>query len=74
MTLDAFLAAQSGLPADVPGLIAILAETCARIGATVAQGGLGGVLGSHGSENVQGEVQKKLDVIANDMLVAAFGA
>ena len=36
----------------------------------MARGALGDVLGSAGAENVQGEVQKKLDVIANDMLVA----
>jgi len=32
------------------------------------QGSLGGVLGSAGNENVQGETQKKLDVISNDLL------
>ena len=31
----------------------------------------GGVLGSAGSENVQGEVQKKLDIIANEVLLEA---
>ena len=30
----------------------------------VNNGALGGVLGTAGSENVQGEVQKKLDIIA----------
>jgi len=72
MRLDTFLADQPGVAPDLRDLIATLAATCAQIGATVAQGGLGGVLGSHGRENVQGEVQKKLDVIANDMLLAAF--
>ncbi|MFM2427526.1 MAG: Fructose,6-bisphosphatase class 1, partial [Pseudomonadota bacterium] len=32
---------------------------------------LGDVMGSAGSENVQGEVQKKLDIIANDVLIEA---
>ncbi|ROS06134.1 D-fructose 1,6-bisphosphatase [Sinobacterium caligoides] len=32
------------------------------------QGSLGGVLGSAGNQNVQGETQKKLDVISNDLL------
>jgi fructose-1,6-bisphosphatase I len=32
------------------------------------------VLGSVGQENVQGEVQQKLDVIANDVLLATLGA
>jgi fructose-1,6-bisphosphatase I len=35
----------------------------------VAQGALIGLLGSAGSGNVQGEVQQKLDIIANDQLM-----
>ena len=35
------------------------------------KGALGGVLGSAHSENVQGEVQKKLDIIANEVLIEA---
>src|SRR5690606_38246161 len=34
-------------------------------------GALGNVLGSADAENVQGEVQKKLDVIANEILLEA---
>jgi fructose-1,6-bisphosphatase I len=37
----------------------------------VNKGALGEVLGSAGSENVQGEVQKKLDIIANEVLIEA---
>jgi fructose-1,6-bisphosphatase I len=37
----------------------------------VNKGALRGVLGSAGSENVQGEVQKKLDIIANEVLIEA---
>jgi fructose-1,6-bisphosphatase I len=37
----------------------------------VSKGALSGVLGSLDSENVQGEVQKKLDVIANDTFLSA---
>jgi fructose-1,6-bisphosphatase I len=37
----------------------------------VNKGALGGVLGTAGSANVQGEVQKKLDIIANDVLIEA---
>lgn len=46
-----------------------LAVTCVRICAAVRKGALGGVLGSAGSGNVQGEEQKKLDVIANDLML-----
>jgi fructose-1,6-bisphosphatase I len=37
----------------------------------VNKGALGGVLGTADSENVQGEVQKKLDIIANEVLIEA---
>jgi fructose-1,6-bisphosphatase I len=37
----------------------------------VNKGALGGVLGSAESENVQGEIQKKLDIIANEVLIEA---
>jgi fructose-1,6-bisphosphatase I len=37
----------------------------------VNKGALGDVLGSADSENVQGEVQKKLDIIANEVLIDA---
>src|SRR5699024_6106341 len=50
-------------------LIEHIAHQCQAIGQRVRQGSLGGVLGSVGTENVQGEVQQKLDLIANDMLL-----
>src|SRR5690625_2359005 len=50
-------------------LIEHMARQCQAIGQRVRQGSLGGVLGSMGAENVQGEVQQKLDLIANDMLL-----
>jgi fructose-1,6-bisphosphatase I len=34
-------------------------------------GALGDVMGSADSENVQGEIQKKLDIIANEVLIEA---
>jgi fructose-1,6-bisphosphatase I len=37
----------------------------------VGKGALAGVLGSNDTENVQGEVQKKLDVISNEILMEA---
>jgi fructose-1,6-bisphosphatase I len=48
-----------------------LARACKSISQAVNKGALGGVLGSAGSENVQGEVQKKLDIIANEVLIEA---
>jgi fructose-1,6-bisphosphatase I len=37
----------------------------------VSKGDLTGILGVAGSENVQGEVQKQLDIIANEVLIEA---
>ncbi|MGI4982975.1 MAG: class 1 fructose-bisphosphatase [Janthinobacterium lividum] len=59
------------LPADLRLLIEVVARACKVIGYNVSKGALGGVLGSAGSENVQGEVQKKLDVISNEILLEA---
>ncbi len=69
-SLAGYLATQDQADASLHALILALAATCAEISALVARGALGDVLGSAGAENVQGEVQKKLDVISNDMLVA----
>ncbi|TSE33708.1 class 1 fructose-bisphosphatase [Tepidimonas taiwanensis] len=52
-------------------LLEVVARACKRIAISVGKGALGGVLGSAGTENVQGEVQKKLDVIANEVLIEA---
>ena len=69
-SLAAYLAGQEQADSSLRALILALAATCAEISALVARGALGDVLGSAGAQNVQGEVQKKLDVISNDMLVA----
>lgn len=52
-------------------LIETVARACKTISHAVGKGALGEVLGSLASENVQGEVQKKLDVIANELLLEA---
>ena len=52
-------------------LIEVVARACKRIAISVNKGALGEVLGSAETENVQGEVQKKLDVIANEVLIEA---
>jgi fructose-1,6-bisphosphatase I len=58
-------------PADLRFLIEVVARACKEISHAVSKGALGGVLGSMGTENVQGEVQKKLDVLSNDILLEA---
>ena len=52
-------------------LVEVVARACKRISIAVNKGALGDVLGSADTGNVQGEVQKKLDVIANDVLIHA---
>ena len=59
------------IPPQLRLLIEIVARACKRIAISVNKGALGEVLGSADSENVQGEVQKKLDIIANEVLVEA---
>ena len=59
------------LPADLRLLIEVVARACKQIGYQVSKGALGDALGSAGSENIQGEVQKKLDVLSNEILLEA---
>ncbi|MBS0448375.1 MAG: class 1 fructose-bisphosphatase [Proteobacteria bacterium] len=52
-------------------LIEVVARSCKQIAISVSKGALGDVLGSAETENVQGEMQKKLDIIANEVLIEA---
>ncbi len=56
---------------DLRLLIEVVARACKGISIAVGKGALGGVLGSAESENIQGEVQKKLDVLSNEILLEA---
>ncbi|WP_300616027.1 class 1 fructose-bisphosphatase [Dokdonella sp.] len=56
---------------DLRLLIEVVARACKRISIAVGKGALGNMLGSAGTENVQGEVQKKLDVVSNEILLEA---
>ena len=62
------------IPPELRLLLEVVARACKSISQAVNKGALGGensILGSAGSENVQGEVQKKLDIIANEVLIEA---
>jgi fructose-1,6-bisphosphatase I len=52
-------------------LLEVVARSCKGISLSVTKGALGDILGATESENVQGEVQKKLDIIANEVLIEA---
>ena len=57
--------------ADLRLLIEVVARACKTISMAVGKGALGGVLGDAGTGNIQGEAQKKLDVLSNDILLEA---
>ena len=59
------------IPSQLRLLLEVVARACKRISLAVNKGALGDVMGSAGSENVQGEMQKKLDIIANEVLIEA---
>lgn len=56
---------------DVDGLILDVALACTAIAGLVRRGSLAGITGAAGNVNVQGEAQQKLDVVANDLFLAA---
>jgi fructose-1,6-bisphosphatase I len=59
------------IDADLRLLVEVVARACKAIAIAVGKGALGGVLGGAGSVNVQGEAQKKLDVLSNEILLEA---
>jgi fructose-1,6-bisphosphatase I len=59
------------ISAELRLLLEVVARACKGISHAINKGALGGVLGSADSENVQGEVQKKLDIVANNVLIEA---
>ena len=74
VTLTQFLIEQQRkglMDADLRLLMEVVARAVKAIAVNVSKGALAGVLGEAGSDNVQGEAQKKLDVIANDILIQA---
>jgi len=59
------------ISADLRLLIEVVARACKRISIAIGKGALGGVLGDAGTGNIQGEAQKKLDVLSNEVLMQA---
>ncbi len=58
-----------GASGDFTGLLSDVISACKQIAHDVNTGALIGVLGSAGTENVQGETQKKLDIITNEVFI-----
>lgn len=74
VTLTQFLIEQQRagrVTAELRLLIEVVARAVKAISVNVSKGALAGVLGEAGTDNVQGETQKKLDVIANEILLQA---
>jgi len=51
--------------------VEVIARACKAISHAVSKGALAGIGDVMGTQNVQGEAQKKLDVVANEVLVEA---
>ncbi|QBG35937.1 class 1 fructose-bisphosphatase [Litorilituus sediminis] len=58
---------QDNVPLDLISLIKTILAATKEISFRVSQAHLGGLMGSTLDENIQGEVQKKLDVVANEL-------
>ncbi|GAB6069702.1 class 1 fructose-bisphosphatase [Thiomicrorhabdus hydrogeniphila] len=65
--LDQVLAAD-GINAELELVIKDIMVACKDIAYKLGQGELAGILGATEDENIQGETQKMLDVISNDLL------
>ena len=59
---------EDGVELDLISLIKTILAACKDIAFRVGQADLSGVLGSTLDENIQGETQKKLDVLSNQLL------
>ena len=72
VTLRQFLLLEPQRDTTVPHIAAVMediAQATRRISFLLGQGALGGALGSADTDNVQGEIQKKLDVISNEVML-----
>ena len=72
-TITQFIAEEQrhapGATGEFTALLNDIVTACKMISNQVNHGALVGALGSAGSENVQGETQKKLDVLSNQMFI-----
>jgi fructose-1,6-bisphosphatase I len=76
ITLDRYILegerAHPGATGELSQLLMRFGVAGKRIARELAVGGLTNVLGAAGTANVQGEQQKKLDVLANEILLETF--
>lgn len=60
---------KGGATGEFTALLNDVVTACKYISNAVNQGALVGVLGTTSNENIQGETQKKLDIISNDIFI-----
>ena len=76
VTIERFIIEQERLhpqaTGQLSGILYDMALAAKMIANKVRSAGLADILGSAGEENVQGEVQQKLDVFANETIVKAM--
>ncbi len=62
---------EHGIDSDLRLLLETVARACKTISHAVGKGALGNVLGDANATNIQGEAQKRLDVLSNEILFEA---
>ncbi|GJG87652.1 fructose-1,6-bisphosphatase class 1 [Gemmatimonadetes bacterium T265] len=76
VTIERFIIEQERLIPDatgeLSGILYDIALAAKMIANKVRSAGLADILGEHGAQNVQGEAQQKLDVIADEIIVKAM--
>jgi fructose-1,6-bisphosphatase I len=76
VTIDRFIIEQERLhpeaTGELSGILYDLALAAKMIALKVRSAGLAEIIGSAESENIQGEVQQKLDVLSNDIIIKAL--
>src|SRR5476649_56228 len=76
VTIERFIIEQESLHPEatgqLSGILYDLALAAKMIANKVRSAGLADILGSNESQNVQGEVQAKLDVLSNEIIIKAM--
>ena len=76
VTIERFIIEQERLypeaTGELSGILYDLALAAKMIANKVRSAGLADILGSNESQNVQGEIQQKLDVLANEIIIKAM--
>lgn len=62
----------AGARGQFTGLLNDIATACKKLASLTKKGALVGVLGTANSENIQGEIQKKMDIISNNVFLEAL--